>query len=49
MSDRKPDDDLQVALGRMIGLTAVTLGLLLGGGILLILAATALFRFLYGG
>lgn len=44
-----PGDDLQVQIGRMIGLTVVSLGLLLGGGILLILLAAAVFRFMYGG
>lgn len=44
-----PGDDLQVQIGRMIGLTVASLGLLLGGGILLILLGAAFFRFMYGG
>ena len=47
--DRSAEDELWQAFGRAIGFTLAALGLLLGGGVLLILLAAILFRFMFGG
>jgi hypothetical protein len=38
-----------LAFGRAIGFTIAAIGLLLGGGVVLILLAAILFRFMFGG
>jgi hypothetical protein len=43
------EDELRLAFGRAIGFTVAALGLLLGGGVVLILLAAILFRFMFGG
>ena len=46
---RSSEDELRLAFGRAIGFTVAAIGLLLGGGVLLILLAAVLFRFMFGG
>jgi len=46
---RSAGDEMRLAFGRAIGFTVAALGLLLGGGVLLILLAAILFRFMFGG
>jgi len=46
---RSAEDEMRLAFGRAIGFTVAALGLLLGGGVLLILLAAILFRFMFGG
>jgi hypothetical protein len=43
------EDELRLAFGRAVGFTVAAIGLLLGGGVLLILLAAILFRFMFGG
>jgi len=43
------EEEMRLAFGRAIGFTVAALGLLLGGGVLLILLAAILFRFMFGG
>lgn len=47
--DRTPEDELRLAFGRAVGFTLAALILTLGGGVLLILVAAAVFRFALGG
>jgi hypothetical protein len=47
--DRSAEDELWQSFGRAIGFTIAAFGLLLGGGVLLILLAAILFRFMFGG
>ena len=49
MSSPPPEADLAVAFGRALGFVVAAAGCLIGGGILLIVAAGIFFRFLYGG
>jgi hypothetical protein len=46
---RSAEEEMRLAFGRAIGFTLAALGLLLGGGVLLILLAAILFRFMFGG
>jgi hypothetical protein len=44
-----PEEDIAIAIGRMLGMVVAAIVLLVGGGIGLILVAALFFRFMYGG
>ena len=48
MSEPSPEDELKEAFGRMVGFVVVSLGLLIGGAVLLFLVVAAAASFLYG-